>query len=160
MKLLKFALIAILGLMLLVSCKDSKNDDNNAEADVWIGIWLSAGADVAPILAIYFLNDSIRVEFKDDNTLTLDTHTIGAGWTSDQATYVITESAEGDIHHFAATYTAFEQEGIIEVIDDVLRLEAVQTVPDIGATPATVDGGFGQDPFWGAQLIQTYKRVD
>jgi len=160
MKLLKFVLIALLGLMLLVSCEDSKNDDKDNEVDAWIGTWLSAGADVAPVLATYFLNDSIIVEFKDDNTLTLDTHTIGAGWTASQATYVITKSAEGDIHQFAATYPAFEQEGIIEVIDDVLRLEAVQTVPDIAAVPATVAGGFGQAPFWGAQLIQTYRKVN
>jgi len=160
MKLLKFVLIALLGLMLLVSCEDSKNDDNNAEADVWIGTWLSVGADVAPILATFFFNDSIIVEFKDDNTLTLDTHTIGAAWTNQTATYVITESANGDIHHFAATYPAFEQEGIIEIIGDNMRLEAVQTVPDIGAVPATVSGGFGKDPAWGAQLIQTYRRVD
>ena len=72
----------------------------------------------------------------------------------------ISKSADGDIHHFAATYPAFEQEGIIEVIDNVLRLEAVQTVPDISAVPPTVAGGFGADAIWGAQLIQTYKKVD
>lgn len=160
MKSIKLILIALLGLMLLVGCGDTKNDDEAKDVDAWIGTWLSAGTDVAPILSTYFLNDSIFVEFKDDNTLTLDTHTIGAAWTADQATYVITKSADGDIHHFAATYTAFEQEGIIEVIGDVLKLEAVQTVPDIGAIPTTVANGFGQDPIWGAQLIQTYKKVN
>jgi len=160
MKITKILLIVLMGLMLLVSCEDSKNDDEGNDVDAWIGTWLSAGDDVAPILAAFFLNDSIRVEFRDDNTLTLDTHTIGAGWVSDQATYIITESNDGDIHHFAATYTAFEQEGIIEVIDSVMRLEAVQVVPDIGAVPATVASGFGADAVWGAQLIQTYKKVD
>ncbi|MFC1528001.1 hypothetical protein ACFLZA_02670 [Candidatus Neomarinimicrobiota bacterium] len=160
MKSIKLILIALLGLMILVSCGDTKNDDNANDVDAWIGTWLSAGTDVAPILANFFFNDSIIVEFKDDKTLTLDTHTAGAAWTNQTATYVITESADGDIHHFAANYTAFEQEGIIEIIDNVLRLEAVQTVPDIGAVPATVAGGFGADPVWGAQLIQTYRKVD
>jgi len=160
MKIAKILLIALMGLMLLVSCEDTKNDDNENDVDAWIGTWLSAGADVAPILANFFANDSIIVEFKDDNTLTLDTHTAGAAWTNQTATYIITESNDGDIHHFAATYPAFEQEGIIEVLDNVLRLEAVQTVPDIGAVPPTVAGGFGADPIWGAQLIQTYRRQD
>lgn len=160
MKITKIILIALMGLMLLVSCEDTKNDDEGNDVDAWIGTWLSAGDDVAGVLATFFLNDSIIVEFREDNTLTLQTHTIGAGWVTDQATYIVTESADGDIHHFAATYTAFEQEGIIEVVDDVLRLEAVQTVPDIGAVPATVAGGFGQDATWGAMLIQTYKKQD
>lgn len=160
MKITKILLIALMGLMLLVSCEDTKNDDNENDVDAWIGTWLSAGDDVAPVLANFFFNDSIIVEFKDDNTLTLDTHTAGAAWTNQTATYVITESADGDIHQFAANYTAFEQEGIIEIIDNVLRLEAVQTVPDIGAVPATVASGFGADAVWGAQLIQTYKKVD
>ena len=160
MKITKIMLIALMGLMLIVGCEDTKNDDNENDVDAWIGTWLSAGDDVAPILATYFFNDSILVEFKDDNTLMLDTHTAGAAWTNQTATYIITESADGDIHHFAATYPAFEQEGIIEVIDNVLRLEAVQTVPDISAVPPTVAGGFGVDAIWGAQLIQTYKKVD
>ena len=163
MKSIKLILITLLGIMLLVGCGDTKNDDEANDVDIWVGTWLSAGTDVAPILAIYFLNDSIRVEFKDDNTLTLDTHTVGGAWVASQATYLITKSAESTIHQFKATYPAFEQEGIVEVTDgdpDVLRLEAVQTVPDIGAIPPTVAGGFGNDPVWGAQLIQTYKKVN
>lgn len=159
MKLLKFVLIALLGLMLLVSCEDSKNDDKDAEADVWIGTWLSAGTDVAPILVALFAYDSVRVEFKDDNTLTLESHVANGAWTSTPGTYVITESADGDIHGFAANYTAFEQEGIIEIIGDDMRLEAVQTVPDIGATIPTVAAGFGADPALGIWNIQKYKKV-
>ena len=163
MKSIKLILIALLGLMLLVSCGDTKNDDEAKDVDAWIGTWLSAGTDVAPILAAFFQYDSVRVEFKDDNTLTLESHVANGAWTTLQGTYVITESVDGDIHHFAANYTAFEQEGIIEVTDgdpDVLRLEAVQTVPDIGAIPPTVAVGFGQDPTFGAGLIQTYKKVN
>lgn len=163
MKSIKLILIALLGLMLIVGCEDTKSEDNGKDVDAWIGTWLSAGADVAPILAIYFLYDSVRVEFKDDNTLTLETHVTNAAWSTLPGTYVITESADGNIHKFAANYTAFEQEGIIDVTDgdpDVLRLEAVQTVPDIGATIPTVAGGFGADPTLGTTNIQTYKRVE
>ena len=160
MKITKILLIALMGLMLLVSCEDTKNDDNENDLDAWIGTWLSAGADVAPILVALFTYDSVRVEFKDDNTLTLDSHVANGAWTSLPGTYVITESNEGDIHGFAANYTAFEQEGIIEIIDNVLRLEAVQTVPDIGASVPTVAGGFGADPALGTFNIQTYKKVD
>ena len=160
MKSIKLILIALLGLMLLVSCGDTKNDDEAKDVDVWIGTWLSAGDDVAPILVALFTYDSVRVEFKDDNTLTLESHVANGAWTSLPGTYVVTESADGDIHGFAANYTAFEQEGIIEVIDEVLRLEAVQTVPDIGALVPTVAAGFGADPALLAFNIQTYRKVN
>ena len=163
MKSIKLIFIVLMGLMLLVGCGDTKNDDEAKDVDAWTGIWLSAGTDVAPILVAFFQYDSVRVEFKDDNTLTLESHVADGAWTTLQGTYVITESANGNIHHFAANYTAFEQEGIIEVTDgdpDVLRLEAVQTVPDIGAIPPTVAGGFGVDPTFGAGLVQTYKKVN
>ena len=160
MKSIKLILIALLGLMLIVGCEDTKNDDNKNDVDAWIGTWLSAGDDVAPLLAALFLYDSVRVTFEDDNTLILESHVANGAWTTLPGTYVITESDEGDIHTFAANYTAFEQEGIIEIIDDDMRLEAVQTVPDIGATVPTVAGGFGADPTLGVINIQTYKRVD
>jgi hypothetical protein len=160
MKITKILLIALMGLMLLVSCEDTKNDDNENDVDAWIGTWLSTGDDVAPILVALFAYDSVRVEFKDDNTLTLDSHVANGAWTSLPGTFVITESNDGDIHGFAANYTAFEQEGIIEIIDNVMRLEAVQTVPDIGASVPTVAGGFGADPTLGTFNIQTYKKVD
>ncbi|MGD9898116.1 MAG: hypothetical protein AB7T22_03215 [Calditrichaceae bacterium] len=58
-------------------------------------------------------------------------------------------------------YAAFEQEGIFQVIDatpDTLKLEAVQTLPDIGATPRTVATGFGSDPALGTSNIQYYVK--
>ena len=161
MKSIKLILIALLGLMLIVGCEDTKNDDDKNDVDAWIGTWLSAGDDVAVLLTFPpFTYDSVRVEFKDDNTLVLESHTAGGAWATLPGTYVITESDDGDIHTFAAIYTAFEQEGIIEIIDDTMRLEAVQTVPDIGATVPTVAGGFGADPTLGTINIQTYRRVN
>jgi len=160
MKSIKLILIALLGLMLIVGCEDTKNDDNKNDVDAWIGTWLSTGQDVAPLLVALFAYDSVRVTFDDDNTLTLESHVANGAWTTLNGTYVITESDEGNIHGFYANYTAFEQEGIIELIDDDMRLEAVQTVPDIGATVPTVAGGFGADPALLTMNIQTYKRVD
>ena len=43
MKITKIMLIALMGLMLIVGCEDTKNDDNENDVDAWIGTWLSAG---------------------------------------------------------------------------------------------------------------------
>ena len=76
-------------------------------------------------------------------------------------TYVVNESQTGDVHSIELIYSAFEQQGIIQVIEaspDTLRLEAVQTTPDIGATPRTPQTGFGSDPALGVSNIQVYVR--
>ena len=75
----------------------------------------------------------------------------------------VTESASGSVHAISINYTAFEQEGIIEVTSgtpDQMKLEAVQTVPDIGAVPRTPATGFGSDAALGAFNIQKYVRVN
>jgi hypothetical protein len=67
------------------------------------------------------------------------------------------------VHSISINYTAFEQEGIIQVIEgspDQMKLEAVQTVPDIGATPRTPESGFGSDAALGTSNIQQYVRVN
>ena len=154
-------LILILGLFLVIGCEDddaSDNDGNNA--DVWVGTWLSAEADVAPLLVALFTLDSVEATFGEDNTVLLRQHVIDAGWTELNGTFVITESTDSDIDAITLDYTTFTQEGIIEIIDGVLRLEAVQTVPDLGATVPTVAAGFGADPTLGTYNIQTYRIQD
>ena len=62
MKRLTIVLAVLMGLIAFISCdKDSgtNNDDNNN--DPWVGTWLSAGPDVAPLLVALFLYDSVRV---------------------------------------------------------------------------------------------------
>jgi len=161
MKRYSILMVLILGLLLVMGCEDdSDNDINGNEVDVWVGNWLSAGDNVAVILSTYFLYDSVKVELTEDNTVTLETHVIDGAWTTLEGTYVLTESSDSDLDIIQLIYTAFEQEGIIEIDGDTMRLEAVQTVPDIAATVPTPAAGFGADPTLGTINIQTYIRQD
>ncbi len=161
MKRYSILMVLILGLLLVMGCEDdSGTDANDNDVDVWVGNWLSAGPNVAYLLSAYFQYDSVKVEFTEDNTVTLETHVMDGAWTTLEGTYVLTESSDSDIDVIQLIYTAFEQEGIIEIDGDTLRLEAVQTVPDIAATVPTPAGGFGADPTLGTINIQTYIRQD
>jgi len=159
-------LLAMVAMMSFVACSDDDDDDGDGgttppEADAWVGQWLSEGANVAPILVTVFNYDSVRVWLNDDQTVRLDTHIDGGAWTTTNGTYVVTESATGNVHAIELIYPAFSQEGIIDVTEgtpDVLRLEAVQTIPDIGAVPRTPETGFGSDATLGDANIQTYVR--
>ncbi len=161
MKRYSILLVLALGLLLVLGCEDdSGTDANNNDVDVWIGNWLSAGPNVAYILSAYFQYDSVKVEFTEANTVTLETHVIDGAWTTLEGTYVLTESSDSELDVIQLIYTAFEQEGIIQIDGDTLRLEAVQTVPDIAATVPTPAAGFGADPTLGTMNIQTYIRQD
>jgi hypothetical protein len=159
-------LLARVAMLSFVACSDDDDDDDNGntnppEVDAWVGQWLSAGDNVAPILVAVFNYDSVRVWMNEDQTVRLDTHVAGGAWSTVEGVYTVTESASGDVHAVELVYSAVSQEGIIEVTEgspDVLRLEAVQTVPDIGAVPRTPETGFGSDPTLGDANIQTYVR--
>ena len=161
MKRYSILLVLALGFLLVLGCEDDSNTDPEENVtDVWVGTWLSAGTNVAPILATYFLYDSVRVVFTENNTVTLATHVTDGAWTTIEGTFVLTESTDSDIDIIQLIYPAFEQEGIIEIIDNTLRLEAVQTTPDIAATVPTPAVGFGADATLGTMNIQTYIRQD
>jgi hypothetical protein len=154
-------LALILGLFMVMGCEDdTSTGPDGTDADPWVGNWLSAGSNVAVILSYYFGYDSVKVEFTEDNTVTLETHVANGAWTSQSGTFVITESSTGDIDAIQLVYAAFEQGGIIQIVGDTLRLEAVQTTPDIGATVPSVAAGFGADATLGTSNIQTYIRQD
>ncbi|GJQ62926.1 MAG: hypothetical protein SCALA702_19790 [Melioribacteraceae bacterium] len=161
-KLLSLLLMLSLAVF-FVACGD--DDDpvgpEGGTTEAWVGTWLSADADVAPLLAAVFDYDSVRVTMNDDNTIVLESHVRDGNWTTLPGTYTVTKSESGDVHAIAINYTAFEQEGIIEVTSgspDQLKLEAVQTTPDIGATPRTPATGFGSDATLGTSNIQIYKK--
>ena len=166
---LKLALLLalLIGLVALTACSDDDDDNGGTNPpppteDPWVGTWLSTGSDVAPILVNLFAYDSVRVTMNEDNTVMLETHPAGGAWATTNGVYTVTEAASGDVHSVAINYTAFEQEGIIQVIDgapDAMWLEVVQTVPDIGATPRTPADGFGSDPTLGVFNIQKYVRI-
>jgi len=164
-------LVLVLALSLslgMVACSDDDDDDGTTPTEETIeeqlvGTWLSAGDNVAVILSYYFNYDSVLVVFGDDNTVTLNSHILDGAWTGETAgVYSVTESETGDIHAISLVYTAFEQEGIIELTTDGdgFQLEAVQTVPDIGAAVPTPEEGFGANETLGTTNIQTYVRYE
>jgi hypothetical protein len=165
MKKLSYLLILLLALS-FAACSDDDDDNGTDPVDetkTWVGTWLSADADVAPLLVSLFNYDSVRVTMNEDNTLTLESHIIDGAWFTLPGVYTVTESSSGNVHKIYINYTAFEQEGIIEITSgspDIMKLEAVQTVPDIGAVPRTPTTGFGSDVALGTLNIQTYKRVN
>lgn len=161
----KCLFLILSGLLIFVSCsKDStSSEDEGRTPEAWEGSWLSAGTNVAPLLVTLFNYDSVRVVF-GENTVTLTSHVAGGAWTpEDQGTYTVTKSQTGDIHTIDIAYSAFEQSGIIQVVSgnpDTLNLEAVQVVPDIGATPPTVAAGFGSTSggAFGTTNVQVYVK--
>lgn len=165
MKRLLIVLTIILGLALMTSC--SKDDDNGTtptpQVDPWIGTWLSAGANVAPILVALFNYDSVRVELLDNHIVKTHSHVSSGAWATVEGTYAVTESASGDVHSVQFVYAAFSQAGIVQVTAGTpatMKLEVVQTVPDIGAVPRTPETGFGSDPALATMNIQNYVKVD
>ena len=163
-KSLVFALVGLLAFAVFTSCsKDSTSpEDNQRTPEVWEGTWLSAGTNVAPLLVAFFNYDSVRVVL-GENTVSLSSHIAAGAWSTTEGTYTVTKSQTGDIHVIDIVYAAFTQAGIIQVIaanPDTLKLEAVQTVPDIGATPPTVTAGFGSTSggAFGTTNIQVYLK--
>lgn len=161
-------LVSVSMLLFAVSCSesDSGNNSNENDADVWVGKWLSAGADVAPLLAPFAI-DSIYVTMNEDGIILLDQHIIGSGWFSNSGTYSVTESATGELHAISISYSspAFDQEGIFEIMEGnsaTMKLEVVQTNPTIGAVPPTVAAGFGSTNggAFGTDNIQNYVSVE
>lgn len=161
MKRLSLLLILVIGLFMVLGCEDdSGTDPNENNMDPWIGTWLSADANVAPILVALFSLDSVEATFNEDNTILLRQHVIDGAWVEVPGTYTVTESADSDIHSIQLVYATFSQEGIIEIDGTTLSLEAVQTLPNIGATVPTPAAGFGADPTLGTSNIQTYILQD
>ena len=164
MKKLIYLLIVLLSISFSACSEDDDNGtDPNDDAKPWVGTWLSADANVAPILVSLFKYDSVRVTLNEDKTVALESHIKDGAWFTTPGVYNVTESASGSVHSISINYTAFEQEGIIEVTSgtpDQLKLEAVQTVPDIGAVPRTPATGFGSDAALGTLNIQNYVRIN
>ncbi|KAA3615091.1 MAG: hypothetical protein D8M58_11615 [Calditrichaeota bacterium] len=164
-----FALLVSVSMLLFaVSCSesDSGTDSNGDDAEAWVGKWLSAGDNIAPLLTSFSI-DSIYVTMNEDGSIVLDQHVIGAGWSTNSGTYSVTKSATGDVHSISISYSSpsFDQGGIIEVTEGTsatMQLEVVQTNPDIGAVPPTVTAGFGSTNggALGTINIQNYVAVE
>lgn len=165
---LLMALVLATGLGALTGCSDDDNGGPTGpgpgtDVDPWVGSWVSEGDDVAPLLVALFNYDRVVVEFTDAGTVSLTTRVAGGGTATLNGTYAVTKSASGSIHEIEIVYPSFTQAGIIEVTDAnpfQMRLEVVQTIPDIGATVPTVAAGFGADATLGTTNIQTYASAD
>lgn len=167
MKTLRIAMMLTLlaSALVLSSCSDDDGDDGGTDPVVpkeWHGTWLSAGDNVAPLLVAVFNYDSVRVFMDPDNTVTLMTHVVDGAWTTTEGTYSVTETAKSGVLAVELIYPAFSQEGIIQVttdpLQDMMQLEVVQTVPDIGAVPRTPATGFGSDATLLDTNIQVYRE--
>ena len=162
-RLLAILLLLSLSIGFVACSSDDSGNDPVVETDPWVGTWLSAGSNVAPILSTYFNIDSVRVTLNEDLTVVTEQHVAAGTWTSNTGVYQITESATGSILSTRFNYAAFEQEGIMQITEgnpDILKLEVVQVVPDLGAVPRTPETGFGSDATLGNNNIQNYIRIN
>ncbi len=70
-------LLLIAGMLLTVSC--SKDDSETTEpvpVPEWVGSWLSAGTNVAPLLVAVFSYDSVRVEMTQNLIVRTHSHVV------------------------------------------------------------------------------------
>lgn len=127
------------------------------------GAWVSAGDDLAPLLAgAPFLYARVDAAFDPSGSyLVTVTNTDGVSadvsgtWETEESTDPATIAL-----HQADPYVA-EATGIWEVDGGVLTYEVVQTVPDYGFTPPTPSSGFGSTAGPGIEPgvnVQTYRR--
>ena len=162
-----FAMFLLVGGLGLSACSD--DDDNpttpgGTTENPWVGSWISEGDNLAPLLVAVFNMERVEVDFNADGTVSLTQKIVGAAETTNTGVYTVSDASVNGIHSITISYTgtpAFEQQGIIEVVEgtpDVMRLEVVQTTPAIGATPLTPAQGFGADSTLGTSNIQVYVR--
>ncbi|MCF8236998.1 MAG: hypothetical protein K9I85_02480 [Saprospiraceae bacterium] len=187
MKLLNVLFVGILAFGLVTALPSCKKDDDKATCTDGIqngdetgvdcggscsaclvgvqGEWLSAGANVAPLLAGPPFNiDSIRADFSSNLTYTVTSYSGGTP-TVLTGTYSQTESGVGAIWNITVNQTApsaLTSEGIFEVTGDNMKYEIVQTQPAIGVAAPTAAGGFGSTGggAFGMANIQNYVRVN
>ncbi|MEO1021804.1 MAG: IPT/TIG domain-containing protein [Bacteroidota bacterium] len=132
--------------------------------DPIVGNWITAGENVAPLLAAAPFNVlQIIADFRPDGTYTVISTDTDNSETTFTGTWQTAEGA-GDIREITINQSAptiLTSVGIYRNSNGVLTYEIVQTNPPItGVTPPTAAGGFGSTS--GGQLaqanVQTYVR--
>lgn len=150
----------------------SKDEDIDFTAkDGIVGVWLSAGTNVAPILDVIFAAaggvDSVYATFNSDKSYSV--HQVnGDGTVVDYAgTYSNAKSSVGDIYTIIANQTdpyPATSEGIYEIdrtqTPHFMRYEVVQTSGSQNVPP-TPEAGFGSTNggTLGTSNIQNYIRI-
>lgn len=175
MKTMKNVFMALLALAVvtMVSCDkddDTNTDDNNnndTETGI-IGTW--EATDISAVLTGLGYDDSLYVEFKDDDTYEVKSYISGIDYKI-VGTYIQEKSDNGDIWDITlnqvsvngAPYEVTSQ-GIFEVYDETpetMWYEIAQTNPEIsGVTAPTAEAGFGSTSggAFGTTNIQKYVR--
>lgn len=187
MKLLNVLFIGVLAFGMITALPSCKKDDDKATCTDGIqngdetgvdcggacgaclvgtqGTWLSAGANVAPLLAGAPFNiDSIKANFATNQTYTVTSYS-GGTQTVLTGTYLQAASSVGAIWNITVNQTspsALTSEGIFEVSGNNMTYEIVQTQPAIGVAPPTAVLGFGSTGggAFGMANIQKYVRVN
>jgi hypothetical protein len=121
---------------------DSGDAGAPSQTDLLVGDWVSEGDDVSSLLA-YYGYTRVDARFEEGGAYTVD----ATGGTGAVDSYAGTWTGEGGTDPAAITLdqsspSAIIAMGIFSVADDVLTYEVVQTSPDIGCTPPTVQSGF------------------
>lgn len=167
---LLLVMMLAMAMLFAVGCDDDDDDDNPSGPsdptmeEMMVGTWLSAGANVAPLLVSLYGTDSVRVTFTETQVTTEEHRTIDSlsfsDWMPNQVgTFELGEAPENDIYSVSLNYTeaqAYVQEGIIQIVEatpDTLRLEVV--LPNLATPPAPSDG-FGTTV--SGLNVQTYVR--
>lgn len=161
----------VLAVFGLAACGEEDPTDVVGDEDEIVGTWFSGGEDVAPGLTLLFGTDSIFATFNDDGTyFVLEHRTVEDQPDTEEyeGTYAVGTEAEGEIRSITLSqtspYTAIA-EGIFQVSGNgnAMTYEVIQTSPATGATPPTVEGGFGSTVANDQEtdlFVQQYVRRD
>jgi hypothetical protein len=169
---LSLTLAAAAAGMMLAGCGtavDTGGGTGGSQQAAIIGTWVSAGADVAPLLAgAPFNNTKITATFNNDGTysvVSIDTSNKELDYAG---TYQIMTSDVANITQIRCSQvmpSTAQAEGMYQVdttqMPARMQYEVVQTQPTNGLTPPVPDKGFGSTIYNGTQistLIQKYSR--
>ena len=164
----QLAVILLLAALIGGGCKkdDTVTTPTTATGPI-VGTWLSTGANVAYGLRTALKVKSVTVVFNADSTVTTqstDSSNVVTSYTGG-VYHLGTAAADTSIRTIGITYAspAISQSGIVQVVGTALKLEVVQTTPQLtGVVAATVAGGFGSTKYNGVALgvtyIQTYVK--
>jgi hypothetical protein len=156
--------LLLLAALIIGGCK--KDDDVTAPTptnDPVVGTWLSSGANVAVGLRTALKVKSVTAVFGADSTVSTqstDSSNVVTSYTG--GVYHLGAAADTTIRAISISYAspAITQTGIVQVVGSTLKLEVVQTTPQLtGVTPATVAGGFGSTKYNGIALGVTYVQT-
>ena len=134
-----------------------------------VGTWLSTGANLAPGFTKPPFNvTSITGVFNADKTYAVTSTDSTGKMNTSSGTWTATPSSVAGIFDLTQMQTqpsAATAQGIFQIDATVspalLTLEGVQTMPSVGATPPTAEGGFGSTVVNGMKTsdwVQKYVR--